>query len=122
VVRFIVDDDRAQARRARSPITASMVLLPTTVVLEAEWVSRSAYKFAPSEIHRALNAFCGLTNVTLAEPAIVATALQLFGRGLDLADAMHIATPASAGQTSTFDRSLRKLVTRLRGPVAVVEP
>ena len=122
VVRFIVDDDRTQSQRARALIAANPVLLPATVVLETEWVLRSAYKIVPTEIHRALTAFCGLRNVTVGEPAVVATALRLFGRGLDLADAMHIAAATAARQFATFDRSLRKAATRVRAPVVVVEP
>ncbi|MBI3706689.1 MAG: type II toxin-antitoxin system VapC family toxin, partial [Proteobacteria bacterium] len=41
VVRFLVDDDHAQGRRARDLIARGGVVVGPTVLLEAEWVLRS---------------------------------------------------------------------------------
>lgn len=43
VVRFLVNDDDQQAQRARALIAAGNVHIPPTVLLETEWVLRSAY-------------------------------------------------------------------------------
>ena len=45
VVRFLTNDDAIQARRARRLIEQNEVVIPLTVLLEAEWVLRAAYGF-----------------------------------------------------------------------------
>ena len=43
LVRFLVADEPEQARRARELFSLNTILIPTTVLLETEWVLRSAY-------------------------------------------------------------------------------
>jgi predicted nucleic-acid-binding protein len=62
LVRFLVQDDQAQFERAQKLIgresrTGSGVLISLLVLLETEWVLRSRYSLAKSEI---LAAFSGL--------------------------------------------------------------
>ncbi len=40
IVRYLVADDREQARRARELIDGGRVFIATTVLLETEWVLR----------------------------------------------------------------------------------
>jgi predicted nucleic-acid-binding protein len=63
VVRFLVNDDREQARRARALVDGKDVFVATTVLLETEWVLRSAYEFPRRELIDALRAFLDLPRV-----------------------------------------------------------
>jgi len=49
-------------------------------------------------------------------------ALAWYGEGLDLADALHLASSRSADAFATFDRKLRNRAKRLNDAAAVVEP
>ena len=122
LVRFLTADDPKQAKAARSLIAAGDVFVPTTVVLETEWVLRAGYDFAPGEVGAGLRALGGLPGVTFEEPSEVAQALDWLGAGMDFADALHLAK-ATAHCTSfaTFDRRLAKKARALGAlPVEVV--
>ena len=106
VVRFLVGDHPEQAARARALIADDSVFVPTTVLLEAEWVLRSAYGLAAREVIEALRAFAGLPNVTLQDPERAGRALDMAADGMDFADALHLA--AAQGGFRTFDKRLLK--------------
>jgi predicted nucleic-acid-binding protein len=78
IVRLLVADDRRQAIRARRLFEANGILIPTTVLLEAEWVLRSAYDFQPVAIFEAFQKLLGLPQVSLPEPAVVHAALMAY--------------------------------------------
>ena len=63
-----------QSPRARALIDSHEVLISTTVLLETEWVLRSAYGYPPPQVSEALRALAGLPRVTLEDPALAATA------------------------------------------------
>ena len=44
LVRFVTDDNQAQADLAESLMRNNTVFIPRTVLLESEWVLRSRYK------------------------------------------------------------------------------
>ncbi len=60
VVRYLVNDDAAEAARARRLVEREDVFVPVTVVLETEWVLRSVFGFSPAAVMRALRGFAGL--------------------------------------------------------------
>ncbi|MEO6264222.1 MAG: type II toxin-antitoxin system VapC family toxin [Luteimonas sp.] len=106
VVRFMTDDDPAQAAIARHLIATHPIHLQKTVALETEWVLRSLYRFQPADIAEALRGFAGLPNVTLEQPAVTAQALDWFAQGMDFADALHLASAEDCEAFATFDRKL----------------
>jgi predicted nucleic acid-binding protein len=120
LVRLVVADDAAQARRAKRLVEKSQVSVPTTVLLEAEWVLRSAYGFAPAEIALALRRFLGLPNVSPDAPGVVAQALDAYEAGLDFADALHLASGPRISAFYTFDRRLSKAARGIGVTVAMV--
>jgi predicted nucleic-acid-binding protein len=122
IVRLLVVDDRRQANRARRLFEANGILIPTTVLLEAEWVLRSAYDFQPAAIFEAFQKLLGLPQVSLAEPAVVQAALTAYRDGVDFADALHLAGSTGAERFATFDRKLLTSARRINGFVPVVEP
>lgn len=102
VVRFLTGDDPDQAERARALIETRAVFVPVTVVLECEWVLRSAYGFSRNDVAAALAAFGGLPGVTIEDAAAVAVALA--ATEMDFADALHLRRSDHCTELVTFDR------------------
>ena len=120
LVRLVVADDAAQARRAKRLVEKSQVSVATTVLLESEWVLRSAYGFAPREISIAMRRLLGLPNVSPDAPGVVAQALDAYDAGLDFADALHLASAPRISGFYTFDRRLAKAAKGIGVTVAMV--
>ena len=106
LVRLLVADDPAQALRARKLVERNDVVVAATVLLEAEWVLRSAYRFDRAQIEAAFRRFLGLPRVAPDSPSVVAQALDAYRAGLDFADALHLASTPDADAFFTFDRRL----------------
>lgn len=113
VVRYLLADEPRQAAAARRLVDRHPCWLSLTVLLETEWVLRGAAGLARREVHRLLLAFAGLPTVSIEQPAVAARALDLFGAGMDFADALHACVADAAGCTAfaSFDR---RLVSRAR--------
>lgn len=108
VVRYLTGDHPAQAVRARAIVDGGPVFVPVTVILETEWVLRSAYGFRPAEVAHALGAFGGLPTVTVEDADAVAACLDLAAAGMDFADALHLGRAGHCDGFATFDRRLVK--------------
>jgi len=106
IVRFLTGDDRAQAKAARAVIEGGGVFIATTVLLESEWVLRSAYGFLPGQIARALRGLAGLPGVTVEAPLRLAQALDWMTEGMDFADALHLVAGEGCEAFLSFDRQL----------------
>lgn len=123
IVRLLTDDEPAQTTRAAALLRANAVLVPITVLLETEWVLRAAYELDRKTIEGALRNFLALPNVTVADDATVYWALDAYGQGMDLADALHLASARPGGERfATFDKGMRRLANRQHGVIPVVEP
>lgn len=104
VVRYLTGDHPQQSRRAREIVDGQAVFVPVTVVLEAEWVLRSAYGYKPADVARALRAFGGLPGVTIEDAVMVAAAFDLAEGGMDFADALHLGRSEKQDALLTLDR------------------
>ncbi|GEO15783.1 type II toxin-antitoxin system VapC family toxin [Microvirga aerophila] len=113
IVRYLTADHPVQAPQARALIDGHEVFVGTTVLLETEWVLRSAYGYSPVQVGEALRGFAGLPRVTLEDPALAATALDWMGQGMDFADALHLAKAEGCTAFVTFDRPLARAAKRL---------
>ena len=122
VVRFLAEDDKAQADRAEAILRRGAVLVPKTVLLETEWVLRAAYGIASAGIAAALRRLLGLPGVTAEDASAGAQALAWYEGGLDFADALHLASSASASRFATLDRSLARRARTLDHAPTVFEP
>jgi len=117
VVRYLVKDDEAQLARATEIVESGPIFISPTVILESEWVLRSFYDFSRSAVIDALKAFCGAPDVKVGEAAAVKRAFQLAERGLDFADALHLAQAQGCEAFVTFDKRLAKKAGELDGLV-----
>jgi predicted nucleic-acid-binding protein len=114
LVRYIVADDARQAERARTVIDGEDVFIPTSVILEVEWVLRSTYGFAFAAVADAVRTIAGQPTVTLEAPLVVQTALGWSEAGVDFADALHMAASQHCEAFVSFDRDLIKSGKRAR--------
>ena len=122
VVRFLTNDDHAQAARARALLRDNPIFLAKTVLLESEWVLRSGYGFAPEAIAAAFRGLLGLPGVAVEDPPAIRQAMDWYGRGFDFADALHLASSAGATGFATFDKALARRLRALDDLPAAVEP
>jgi predicted nucleic-acid-binding protein len=116
LARFFVDDtDDAQAARhwpAAVAAIAERLFVSVTVLLELEWVMRGFYELPPRDLSRVLRAPASIEHITLEDRDAVLSAVDAFDKGVDFADALHLARSSRASGFATFDRQLAK---RARG-------
>ena len=108
VVRYLTADHPEQSAQAKALIDGTDVFVCTTVLLETEWVLRSAYGFAASRLVPAMRGFAGLPHVALEDPALIARALDWMERGMDFADALHLGAADHCEAFATFDTDFVK--------------
>lgn len=106
VVRLLVADHAAQTARAAALFRSGRVFIAKSVLLETEWVLRYSYKLGAAAILRTLRSVIGLESVTVEDPTTIADALGMLEKGLDFADALHLASSAQAERFATFDSKL----------------
>lgn len=121
IIRFLTGDDPEQSEKARSVFKRPDIFIAETVMLEAEWVLRHAYKFEAAAIHGALVKLCGLPNVVLPNPHRTQMALAWYADGMDFGDALHLAANQPCGTLYSFDRKLIRKAAG-RGQCMVKEP
>jgi predicted nucleic acid-binding protein len=113
VVRLLVDDHPEQTRRARRLLEARPVIVLPTVLLESEWVLRGAYRLVPGVIASSLRKLLGVPGVAAENAEAIAQAIDWYERGLDFADALHLALAREAEGLATFDARLARRAARL---------
>ncbi len=121
LVRFVVNDDRQQALRARALIASQDVFVPTSVLLETEWVLRKAYELAGQEMFKTLRAFLSLPRVFAEDEKAARSALDWAEQGMDFADALHLARSSKCEAFASFDRGLARTAAKV-GALAVRAP
>ena len=114
IVRLLVNDDERQGGKARRLFESEEIWIGVTVLLEAAWVLESVYELSATETVKALRGLLGLPNVRVGDAAAIATALDLSGKGLEFADALHLALAPQGMEFATFDRGLVRGGRRVR--------
>lgn len=108
IVRILVGDHADQTARARALVETNPIWVPTTVLLETEWVLRNVYRYERIRLAEAIEAFIGLPTVTVEHPGRASTALAALRAGADFADALHLASAVGQEAFLTFDIKLAK--------------
>lgn len=117
LVRWLVADDDRQTAQVQALLEAGrasggLFYVPTTVVLELEWVLRSRYGLDKPALLLALNAMLETQDFHIQAEAAVERALHLFRQGrADFADCFHAGLCADAGHAPmlTFDAAAAQL-------------
>jgi predicted nucleic-acid-binding protein len=115
IVRFLTRDDPAQAARAASLLSRSLVWISKTVLLETAWVLQRLYGFTATDVNQALKAFAGLRNVRVEDAMQVAKAFEWTALGIDFADALHLASSVGTNRFLTFDRKFSRRAKKVIG-------
>ena len=114
LVRFLVEDDVAQTKRARALITRAIeeesgCFVSDVVMCELVWVLTSAYRVPKSEVARHLGSLLRARHFAYRSADRLSRALDAFsdGRG-DFADYVIREDSAAAGceTLATFDKAL----------------
>jgi len=119
VVRLVTWDDPEQAARARRQFEEGPLWLSKTVLLETEWVLRYSYQLDRERILAAFWKLLGYRPLHVEDRESVLRAVSWYADGLDLADALHLASSPEADSFLTFDGRLAKRAAELeiRPPV-----
>jgi predicted nucleic-acid-binding protein len=113
LVRIVVNDDPAQSARAAEFLRQQdRVFLAKTVLLEVEWVLRSAYRLGRREILAILRGILAMGSVEVEDEAAVVQAMRWFEEGMDFADSLHLAS-AGTQHFATFDAALQRRARRI---------
>lgn len=122
VVRLVTRDDPAQAQRAEALFRSGRLWLAKTVLLEIEWVLRLTYGLDRRAIHTTLRKLLGYRPLGVEDRGAVLTALAWYRDGMDLADALHLASSRRAERFATFDRRLIATADALETEPPAVNP
>ena len=117
LVRWIVDDDPRQAVRVQRLFEdahgqGAPLFVPSTVMLELEWVLRSRYKFDKSTVLSAFNALLETQELEFQDEPALERALAFYRQNsVDFADCLHAGQCGSASRVPmiTFDEAAARL-------------
>jgi len=128
LIRALMEEEEANAQTikqqqsARALLTSQEVLfVPITTVLELAWVMESVYEVAREELAKILLDLTEVENLVIDRAIAVNLAVQWYRRGLDFADALHLALSGVCRELATFDDRFAKRATRLalRPPISI---
>jgi len=117
-IRYVTNDDPDQARRVMVLLAEKEeIFVAKTTLLELEWVLRAAYELSATAIIRALRQILGLPNVQAEMPDQLKKAIDYYEKGLDFADALHLASSPEGVSFYTFDTAFIKRARSLKASV-----
>ena len=114
-------DDPSQTKRALEIFESEALWVSKTVLLETEWVLRSAYSLSSGEILEGFHKLLGYPHLKVEDRSAVLQALHWSEAGLDLADALHLASLGPADHFTTFDRPLARRAQEIEDAPSVEE-
>jgi len=112
MVRYIVGDDEFQLKQAVSLIeSGDPKLINPLVLVELSWVLRSVYSLSREVIAETMEMIGSCGYFMYKRPGPVKLAIQHFVDGLDLADALIVASNKDDGalMTYTFDKKATRM-------------
>jgi predicted nucleic-acid-binding protein len=123
LVRLVTGDDPVQEADSRLLFARESIWIAKTVLLETAWVLSSLYRFEDRAVCDALTRLLGLKNVKVEDEQGVAAALAMNAQGIDIADAMHLASRPRDTAFVTLDKAFARRAKRLgipavSGPIA----
>ena len=113
LARIVTNDDPEQAQRAANILQNHAIFISKTVILELEWVLRFSYSFERSIILSTLQKILATDSFTIEQSPAIEQSLQWYEKGMDFADALHLASSLHADQFFSFDKKLIKKASEL---------
>jgi predicted nucleic acid-binding protein len=117
IVRLFVEDDPIQTKKAATLLTQNYILISTSVILETAWVLGKFYAFSSAEIAAALKKLASIKTVQISDYLAFDDFLKMIDNGMDVADAVHLASAGDADWFATFDKEFVKTAKGSRLPV-----
>ena len=117
LVRVITRDDAHQFAAAVKVMKSHHLWVSKTVLLETAWVLQHAYGLGREVVLDALRRVAGYQNLAVEDEVSVTRALGWFEKGMDFADALHLASSGDADEFVTFDRKLAAHAADMDGAV-----
>lgn len=111
-VRLMTGDNARQTAAARALLRREACCIAPSVLMECEWVLRSAYAMPPAKIAALMRGLLALEPVEALAPALAARALDAYEAGMDFADALHALQTPETDRFVTFDARLVKRAAR----------
>lgn len=109
LVRHLTQDDPVQSLIAEELLkNPGGVFVSTSVLLELEWVLRSAFHLPLNTVKACLLGVCGMSNIRVENAAQAKRAVDDFLAGVDFADALHAASNQADEGLYTFDKKFAK--------------
>lgn len=117
LVRWLVADDHKQTAQVqrlfdRAPAAGEPLFVPTTVLLELEWVLRSRYRLDKAGVMQAFIALLETRGLELQSESAVERALHAYREGAaEFADCLHVGLCSAAEHSPmlTFDAKAARL-------------
>ncbi|MBV8685836.1 MAG: type II toxin-antitoxin system VapC family toxin [Alphaproteobacteria bacterium] len=120
VVRLLVNDDSEQRAKALSLVEGG-IFVSRSVLMETEWVLRSAYRLARQAVNDALADLLALDGVHAGDAEMLDWALDRHRAGADWADMLHLIDARPYPAFATFDRGLSRAAGD-KAPVVIEVP
>jgi predicted nucleic-acid-binding protein len=105
LVRYAVKDDKRQTELATSFIAGNQCHVLKSVILELAWVlsSSSGYNLTRKVVAERLRHILGLPTMETEGAVQVAQAIDWYEKGMDFADALHLASSCEIKGFATMD-------------------
>ena len=103
LARYYLHDDIVQGRIAAGLLAAGDLFVPKTVILELERVLRYVADQAEGKVVDCLAHLIALPGITVEDRDEIEVALSYCRKGIDFADALHLAASRSCSELLTFD-------------------
>jgi predicted nucleic-acid-binding protein len=106
LVRYLVKDDLDQAVLATNFLANNQCFVLKSVLLELVWVlsSQLGYRLSRETVYERLLHMLGLSCIETEDASNVGQALTWYAKGMDFADALHLAGSGELAGLATFDR------------------
>lgn len=115
LVRYYTNDEPGQRALVVGLLAnGGPLFVSVTVVIELVWVLQKVARVPRAGVLSVLRHLLALAPVYLEDEPAVAAATDGFGRGLDFADALHLARSAACERMLTFDRKFALRANRLK--------
>lgn len=117
IVRLFVEDDPVQTKRAATLFSQNYILISTSVILETAWVLGKTYAFSSNQISASLQKLSSIKTVEISDDLAFGAFLKMVDGGMDVADAVHLASAGNADWFATFDKDFVKAAKGSKLPV-----
>ena len=122
LVRYLIKDDPAQTLRATDFLAKNRCFVLKSVLIEVVWVLSSSigYNLLPETVHERLLHVLGLAVIETEDATDVAQALAWYAKGMDFADALHLAGSSELSGLATFDKKFVASAKKLQAIPSVI--